>query len=70
LRVIAVDAVGPVIFGGPPGRREIRGIGAGRVPELLAPEEIFPDRGDRYLDLVYDDAWPAKLQHRDLGAAE
>ena len=123
LRVIAVDAVGSIIFGGPPGRREIPGIGASRVPELLAPEEIdgvvhvsdlesaqacravletegifaggstgsvvaaisktlpslprpcrivtiCPDRGDRYLDLVYDDAWLAKLQHRDLGAAE
>ncbi len=123
LRVIAVDAVGSIIFGGPPGRREIPGIGASRVPELLAPEEIdevvhvsdlesaqacravletegifaggstgsvvagisralpnlprpcrivtiFPDRGDRYLDLVYDDAWLAKLQDRDLGAAE
>ncbi|HEY9577234.1 MAG TPA: hypothetical protein VIR64_06150 [Pseudobacillus sp.] len=22
---------------------------------------IFPDRGDRYLDLVYDDEWLAKL---------
>jgi len=110
LQVIAVDAVGSVIFGRPPGPRELPGIGASRVPELLAPEEIdavvdvddvdaaygcrelllsegifaggssgavvaaigrtlpqlpkpcrivavFPDRGDRYLDLVYDDEW-------------
>jgi 2,3-diaminopropionate biosynthesis protein SbnA len=110
LQVIAVDAVGSVIFGRPAGPRELPGIGASRVPELLAPEEIdgvvdvddvdaahgcrelllsegifagassgaivaaigrtlpqlprpcrivavFPDRGDRYLDLVYDDEW-------------
>lgn len=123
LRVIAVDAAGSIIFGGSPGRREIPGIGASRVPELLEPEEIdevvyvsdlesaqacravletegifaggstgsvvaaisrtlpelrkpcrivtiFPDRGDRYLDLVYDDVWLTKLQHRDPDAAE
>ncbi|MDO3651458.1 pyridoxal-phosphate dependent enzyme, partial [Nocardia mangyaensis] len=40
LRVIAVDAAGSIIFGGSPGRREIPGIGASRVPELLEPEEI------------------------------
>ncbi|MQA62551.1 MAG: 2,3-diaminopropionate biosynthesis protein SbnA [Actinophytocola sp.] len=110
LRVIAVDAVGSVIFGGAPGPREIPGIGSSRVPELCSPSEIdevihvddvdaaqgcrdllaaegifaggssgavvaavrralprlapgarvlaiFPDRGDRYLDLVYDDGW-------------
>jgi cysteine synthase A len=110
LRVIAVDAVGSVIFGGTAGPRELPGIGSSRVPELCRPEEIdevvhvddvdaalgcralltaegifaggstgavvsaiartlpdlprpcrvvaiFPDRGDRYLDLVYDDDW-------------
>ncbi|SFB06801.1 cysteine synthase A [Amycolatopsis marina] len=110
LHVVAVDAVGSVIFGGPPGHREIPGIGSSRVPELCCPAEIdevvhvddvdaalgcrellsaegifaggssgsvvaaiarrlptlpkpcrivaiFPDRGDRYLDLVYDDEW-------------
>jgi N-(2-amino-2-carboxyethyl)-L-glutamate synthase len=110
LRVVAVDAQGSVIFGGLPGPRRLPGLGAGRLPELLAPEEIdevvyvsdreavtgcralaasegilaggssggvvaavgkirpelpadfcvltvLPDRGDRYLDLVYDDAW-------------
>jgi N-(2-amino-2-carboxyethyl)-L-glutamate synthase len=115
LRVVAVDAVGSIIFGGTPGPREIPGIGASRVPELFRPEEIdevvhvddveaargcrallaaegifaggstgavvaaiarrlpslprpcrivtiFPDRGDRYLDLVYDDDWLAELE--------
>lgn len=110
VRVIAVDAVGSTIFGGPPGPRHIPGIGSSRVPELLRRDEIddvvfvddvaaalgcrrllsaegifaggssgsvvaaidqllprlprpsrivalFPDRGDRYLDVVYDDAW-------------
>jgi N-(2-amino-2-carboxyethyl)-L-glutamate synthase len=114
LRVIAVDATGSIIFGGPAGPRKIPGIGASRVPELLSLEDIdeviyisdreavagcraliteegilaggssgsvvaalgkllptlppsyrvltiFPDRGDRYLDMVYDDAWVAQL---------
>lgn len=115
LRVIAVDAVGSVIFGAPPSKRELPGIGSSRVPELLNRAEIdeityvddwesmqgcrdlvthegifaggssgsvvaaikkllptfpksyrvltlFPDRGERYLDLVYNDAWVARLQ--------
>lgn len=110
MRVIAVDAVGSIIFGAPAGQRDIPGIGSSRVPELLCRDEIddvvhvddveaslacrrllategifaggstgsvvaamaktipllpkpsrvvalFPDRGDRYLDMVYDDAW-------------
>ena len=113
MRVVAVDAVGSVIFGGPPAPREIPGIGSSRVPELLSRAEIdeviyvndleaaegcralvsyegifaggssgavvagirkllerrrggriltlLPDRGERYLDLVYDDAWLARL---------
>jgi N-(2-amino-2-carboxyethyl)-L-glutamate synthase len=114
LRVIAVDAVGSVIFGAPSGSREIPGIGASRIPELssqlevdeviyvndresalgcrvlLEHEGIFaggssgsviagiqkllpnlpssyriltllPDRGERYLNLVYDDNWLAQL---------
>lgn len=116
LRVIAVDAVGSVIFGGKPGPRLIPGIGASRMPELLRREEIdeivyvndweaaqgcrsliahegilaggssgsvvaalqklaqsfpspyrvltlFPDRGDRYLDQIYDDYWLSSLPH-------
>lgn len=114
IRVVAVDAVGSVIFGGAPGKRELPGIGSSRVPELLNPGEIdevvyvndreavrgcrallskegifaggssgsvvaaiqktlpklpkpcriltlFPDRGDRYLDSVYNDEWVARL---------
>ncbi|HEU5226426.1 MAG TPA: 2,3-diaminopropionate biosynthesis protein SbnA [Ktedonobacteraceae bacterium] len=117
LRVIAVDAVGSVIFGAPSGPRAIPGIGATRVPELLCKEDIdevmyvsdqealrgcrelvvkegifaggssgsvvsalrkllptfpspyrvltlFPDRGERYLDTVYDDTWVASHQKR------
>lgn len=108
MKVIAVDAVGSVIFGGPAGPRRIPGIGASRRPEilddsliddviyvtdeqaiaschqLLSAEGImaggssgsavsaisrliptidpgsrivtlFPDRGERYLGLVYGD---------------
>jgi 2,3-diaminopropionate biosynthesis protein SbnA len=114
LHVVAVDATGSVIFGGPPGPRHMPGFGAGRRPELLAPDEIdevvyvsdrdavagcrslatregilaggssgavvaaierlrprlpehwqvltvLPDRGERYLDQVYDDDWVARL---------
>jgi cysteine synthase A len=114
LHVVAVDAAGSVIFGGPPGPRHVPGLGAGRRSELLAPGEIdevvyvsdrdavagcralaategilaggssgavvaaigrlrsrlptgwqvltvLPDRGDRYLDQVYDDEWVAQL---------
>ena len=124
LRVVAVDAVGSIIFGGEPGIRKIPGLGANRVPELLSPGEIdevvqitdreaamgcrklaategilaggssgavvaaierirpeiaeganilaiLPDRGDRYLDLVYDDAWVDALpQAAELAAAQ
>ena len=114
LHVVAVDATGSVVFGGPPGPRHVPGLGAGRRPELLAPAEIdevvyisdreavagcrtlaaregilaggssgavvaaierlrprlpehwqvltvLPDRGDRDLDQVYDDAWVDRL---------
>lgn len=115
MKVVAVDAVGSVIFGAQAGPRQLPGFGASRVPEilnvneidevvhigdaesaagcrrLLATEKIFaggssgavvaglehlasrlddsvrvvtvlPDRGERYLDLVYDDAWVAGLR--------
>ena len=128
LQVVAVDAVGSVIFGTAPRRREIPGYGASRVPELLdrslidqvmhiddaeaalgcrqlvaaegilgggssgavvaainrlLPEipsdsrilTVLPDRGERYLDLVYDDAWldetvsRASSEERELAEA-
>jgi 2,3-diaminopropionate biosynthesis protein SbnA len=115
LELVAVDAVGSVIFGGSPAPRDLPGIGSSRVPEildvnavdriieisdveaahacraLLAQEGIFAggssgsvvaaiarleadrvpyrriitviaDRGERYLDLVYDDGWLAAHQ--------
>ena len=121
LHVVAVDAAGSVIFGGPPGPRHVPGLGAGRRPELLAPAEIdevvyvsdreavagcralaaregilaggssgaavaaidrirprlpghwqiltvLPDRGDRYLDQVYDDDWVARLPSEEPAA--
>ncbi|MEV0092418.1 2,3-diaminopropionate biosynthesis protein SbnA [Streptomyces sp. NPDC050738] len=40
LRVVAVDAVGSVIFGTPPGPRMLPGVGSSRVPELFTPSEI------------------------------
>lgn len=118
LKVIGVDALGSMLFGNKPGTRFLPGIGASRVPELLAKEEIddviyasdlescescldlvkdegifaggssgsvvaaikkfiphipkgsciatlFPDRGDRYMDLVYNAEWRATLQQGD-----
>lgn len=115
LTVVAVDAVGSVIFGSPPAQRRIPGFGASRVPEIFnrgdvdevihvadpgstagcrrlvetegllaggssgavvtALEELLgrhpgparvmtwlPDRGERYLDTIYDDAWAAELK--------
>ena len=107
-KVIAVDAVGSVIFGGPKGKRLIPGHGAALRPQLyrhdmadecihvtdlecvvgcrrLARSEailaggssgaivmaieqygvpdgatcaaILPDRGERYLDTIFSDAW-------------
>jgi len=124
LRVVAVDAAGSVLFGTPAHARELPGIGASRVPELLCREEVdevihiddyeaasacrelvrregifaggssgaviaaiqrlagrpgtaparvvtlLPDRGDRYFDTVYDDAWLARVHehHRRRNA--
>lgn len=112
--IIAVDAVGSVIFNTPPGKRELPGFGASRIPEILAENEIdnvihvndlesvngchellqcegifaggssgaaiaainklitsldntknivtvLPDRGDRYIDTVYDEKWVSQL---------
>lgn len=117
MQVVAVDIVGSVLFGGKSAPREIPGIGASRVPEILSPEEVdqviyvddyesalgcrrlvaeegilaggssgssisaiqkllpeipagkcvltlLPDRGDRYLDLVYDEQWFEMVKKR------
>lgn len=111
-KVIAVDAMGSVIFGRPSGKRLLPGHGAGIVPSLFKPDladivvhvsdldcvlgcrrlvqheaifagassggvitaierlasdgvlprgarvaAVLPDRGERYLDTVYSDAW-------------
>jgi 2,3-diaminopropionate biosynthesis protein SbnA len=109
-KVIAVDAIGSVIFGGEARKRLIPGHGAARRPELYAPKlahqcvhvsdldcvvgcrrlvsneaimaggssggvimaverikhlipkdascvVILPDRGERYLDTIYSEAW-------------
>jgi N-(2-amino-2-carboxyethyl)-L-glutamate synthase len=39
-RVVAVDAVGSVLFGGAAGPRVIPGLGAGRIPALAAEREV------------------------------
>ncbi|QGK68307.1 2,3-diaminopropionate biosynthesis protein SbnA [Allosaccharopolyspora coralli] len=115
LTVVAVDAVGSVIFGTPPSKRRIPGFGASRVPEIFTADEIddvvhvddlgsaagcrrlvetegllaggssgaviaaletvvdrlsasarvvtlLPDRGERYLETVYDDSWTESVK--------
>lgn len=37
-RIVAVDAVGSVFFGGPPAPRAIPGLGVSRVPELFCDD--------------------------------
>lgn len=122
LQVVAVDAMGSVIFGDTPRKRRIPGFGASRVPEILDPDEIddvvhvadagstagcrrlvetegllaggssgavisalddlldrlpgparvvtwLPDRGERYLDTIYDDTWVDDLK-QDLTRAD
>ncbi|CAM5314828.1 2,3-diaminopropionate biosynthesis protein SbnA [Thauera mechernichensis] len=119
LKVVAVNAAGSVLFGAPPYPRELPGIGASRVPELLRRDEIgdvihvndyesalacrelvkhegifaggssgsviaaiqrlcarlphsariltiLPDRGERYLDTVYNDEWLSRMRDRHL----
>jgi cysteine synthase A len=124
MRIVAVDAVGSVLFGTRPQARELPGIGASRVPELLQVSEIdevvhiddyesamacrelvsregifaggssgsviaaiqrivssrrsepariltiLPDRGERYLDSVYDDEWLARVASRHFMSQE
>ncbi|SEO42353.1 2,3-diaminopropionate biosynthesis protein SbnA [Nitrosovibrio sp. Nv6] len=40
MKVIPVDAFGSVLFGTPPAARELPGLGASRVPELLKRDEL------------------------------
>ena len=57
VRLIAVDSVGSVAFGGPPGRRMIPGIGTGERPPLL--DESFVD------DVVHvEEAETIRICHR------
>jgi cysteine synthase A len=39
-RVVAVDSVGSVTFGGPPSSRKIPGLGTSRVPPIFKPDEV------------------------------
>lgn len=117
MKVIPVDAFGSVLFGTSPAVRELPGLGASRVPELLKRDElgeaiqiddyesaiacrqlvehegifaggssgsviaaiqrlathllqpariltILPDRGERYLDTVYNDQWLLRMKER------
>jgi 2,3-diaminopropionate biosynthesis protein SbnA len=119
-RIVAVDAVGSVIFGDRPARRLVPGLGAAIRPQLCAPElidrvvhvsdvdcilgcrrllrrqailaggssggvlvaverlrgeipdgttcvAVLADRGERYLDTIYDDCW-VREHFGDIGA--
>ncbi len=117
LHPLPVDALGSVLFGTPPTVRELPGLGASRIPELLRRDElgqvihvddyesamacrqlvkhegifaggssgsviaaiqrlsaqlrqpariltVLPDRGERYLDTVYNDQWLSRMKER------
>jgi len=40
-KVVAVDSIGSVTFGHPPGKRFIPGLGTSRRPEIFSPEGIY-----------------------------
>jgi 2,3-diaminopropionate biosynthesis protein SbnA len=124
-KVIAVDIVGSVIFGGPPKKRYIPGIGSSMVPEILKHAKIddvmmmnekisvnmcyellerytifaggssgsvyaavkeyfagkefkykpdvvvvFPDRGDRYIDTIYNQDWCDRFMKQEIHMTE
>ncbi len=124
VRVIAVDIIGSVIFGHPPRKRYIPGIGSSMVPEILKFARIddlvmvdeittiemcyellkkhcifaggssgsvlagikkffsgkkvdqntqvvtiFPDRGERYINTVYNKKWVQNFKKNDLISA-
>jgi len=62
IRVVAVDAVGSVIFGGTPGERRLPGMGASRVPELADPRLVD--------EVIYVDEASAIEACRSLARAE
>lgn len=66
MRVIAVDAVGSVISGAPPGPRFIPGIGASRVPELYSAIEI--DEFIHVTDLESVEGCRELLRHESIFA--
>ncbi len=122
--VVAVDIIGSVIFGNPPKKRYIPGIGSSMVPDILKdaiidevvmmdeaetilrchqllekhnifaggssgssfgaiqkyfknnpPEEtvkvitIFPDRGERYTDTIYNEEWYSRFLENKPGTS-
>lgn len=40
------------------------------LPSTPPDRSIFPDRGNRYLDLMYDDEWLAGLRRRELDVTD
>ncbi len=40
------------------------------LPPLSRVVTVFPDRGERYLDLVYDDRWLEKIARQSLPVPE
>lgn len=123
VKIIAVDIVGSIIFGGKPQKRYIPGIGSSMVPNILKDAQIdevvyvseattvkvcrqllseqslfvggssgsvyaaihsyfhernyanqpnvvaiFPDRGDRYYDSIYNQSWCKEKMEMECGA--
>ncbi len=51
-KIVAVDAMGSILFGGKPGERRIPGLGAGDVPELAEGQQFDAVRRVSELDCV------------------
>lgn len=65
-RIVAVDAVGSVIFAGPDAVEKLQD----QVPAGSCCVAILPDRGERYLDTVYNETWVQEHLCRSADACE
>jgi cysteine synthase A len=51
-KIIAVDAIGSILFGNPAGKRFIPGLGASRIPEIFSEDNIYDLIRVNELDMI------------------